>query len=145
MFIALRILTNYINTRSKDLLQKPSVPQTNSSSFTQKEFSFSCPQNSSTWSYLALDQSNSCPSILLPYDLLNIFLPSTPESSKCTLSFKSLTKFLYAPILSPYLLHATPISLFVILVFVNYFILLLKLIFIVQHKNLPLLALIVYV
>jgi len=58
-----------------------------------------------------------------------------------TLSFKSPTKFLYAPLLSPYLLHAPPISLYIILMFVNCVILLLKWIFIVQHLILPLLVL----
>jgi len=44
-----------------------------------------------------------------------IIFPSTPWFSKWFLSSSFHTKILYAPVLSPYVLHALPISFFLIL------------------------------
>jgi len=45
---------------------------------------------------------------------LNIILPSTPGSSKWSRSSGFPTRTLYMPLLSPYVLHAAPISFFTI-------------------------------
>ena len=53
---------------------------------------------------------------------LNIILPSTPESPKWSLSLRFPTKTLHTPLLSPYTLHAQPISFFSILSLEQYWV-----------------------
>jgi len=63
-----------------------------------------------TWPYTEPDWSSTCPTPLS--EDLNIILPSTPGSSKWSLPQVSPANPICNSPLTPYVLHAPPISLF---------------------------------
>ena len=63
-----------------------SLPIKNSPHFMESECSLPHLQEAATCPYSEPDQSSPCPSIRFPEDHLNVILPSTPTSSKWTLS-----------------------------------------------------------
>jgi len=61
-----------------------------------------------TCPYPELAQASPCPHFLKVH--FNIILPSMPGSYKWSLSLRFPHQTLYTPLLSPYMLHAPPIS-----------------------------------
>ena len=81
------------------------------------EFQGSLPrlQVPATCPYPESDQSSPCPPFHSERIQLSTILPSTPGSSNWSVTSWFRHQNLYAPLLSPYVLHALPISFFLIL------------------------------
>jgi len=108
-----KIIFYLLTPRSRVLLEKLVGSQLVSSpDFMEPEVSLLRLQQLATCSYPEPDQSSPCaPSHFLKIHL-NIIIPSTPESSKFSLSSGFQTNTLYTLLHSPYLLHVQPISFF---------------------------------
>ena len=84
----------------------------NSQHFMEPESSLPHSQVPTTCPYPEPDRSSPCPISHFLKIHLNIILSSMSRSPKWSLFFNIPTKTLYARLLTPYVLHALPISLF---------------------------------
>ena len=112
LFTKVIVVTYFIKQSPSRRAIQLSVSQENLHIFTETECSLPHSQVPAICPNPEPDESSPCSHIPLPKDPLNMILPSTPGSSKWSLSFRFTHQNPVYPLLTPYLLHDSPASFF---------------------------------